>query len=140
MTTGTIYSIGHSTLPLLKFLANLQRHHIGILVDVRSIPKSRWFPQYNQAALEKALTERGVKYVWQGQHLGGKRQNIDFAGGIAWLAALIKLSKKRVAMLCSEGDFRFCHRHTHIEPALKAYGIRTIHILRTGGLRLPKIR
>ncbi|MGZ3593458.1 MAG: DUF488 family protein, partial [Syntrophales bacterium] len=42
---STIYTIGHSTHTLDEFVEMLQAFHIEMVVDVRSIPKSRHNPQ-----------------------------------------------------------------------------------------------
>ena len=43
-----IYSIGHSTHSVAEFLALLKAHHIECVIDVRSIPKSHHYPQFNK--------------------------------------------------------------------------------------------
>ena len=67
-----IYTLGHSAHPLAKFLSLLDQYDIQTLVDVRSVPVSRFHPQYNRASLERSLTEHGVRYVFAGQALGGR--------------------------------------------------------------------
>ena len=52
---GPIYTIGHSTLPRDEFIAVLQSYGIGLLVDIRTVPRSRTNPQYNLDALPAAL-------------------------------------------------------------------------------------
>ncbi len=53
----TIYTIGHSNHPLEKFIEMLTAHGIGLIADVRTIPKSRHNPQYNSDALAASLRE-----------------------------------------------------------------------------------
>ena len=58
----TIFTIGHSTRPLAEFLALLQDVGVNMLVDVRSIPRSRTNPQFNADTLPGALAEAGIAY------------------------------------------------------------------------------
>lgn len=131
MENAVLFSIGHSTLPIGRFIHNLQTHGIRVLVDVRSIPKSRWNPQYNQRALVATLEQAGITYIWKGDALGGKLENTGFEEGISWLAGLSQ--QATTAMMCSEGDYRKCHRFLVLQPALEPYGISIIHI-RTDGM------
>jgi uncharacterized protein (DUF488 family) len=58
-------TIGHSTLPIEMFLQALQQSKCGTLVDVRSIPRSRRNPQYEQSALFAALEHAGIRPIWR---------------------------------------------------------------------------
>ena len=63
LETHTIYSIGHSTRSLDEFLNMLRSFDIKILTDIRSLPGSRRFPQYNMENLKTSLEEIGVQYI-----------------------------------------------------------------------------
>jgi uncharacterized protein (DUF488 family) len=139
----TIYSIGHSNHPIDRFLALLRRQGIQLVVDVRSSPYSRYVPQANRESLAQALEAAGIAYRWFGDRLGGKpggavadydelRASPAFRQGIAELLALA--SVQRVAMMCSEGDHRQCHRHKLIAPALLQNGAQVLHIQPDGSL------
>jgi uncharacterized protein (DUF488 family) len=67
-----LYTIGHSNIPLDDFLANLRRHHIKVLVDVRSAPYSRYVPHFNKHNLEAWLKEKDIDYRFAGETLGGQ--------------------------------------------------------------------
>ena len=43
----TIWTVGHSTRPIDEFIDLLRAHEIRLLVDVRTIPRSRHNPQFN---------------------------------------------------------------------------------------------
>jgi uncharacterized protein (DUF488 family) len=58
----TIFTIGHSTRPLAEFLPLLQEVNVDLLVDVRSIPRSRTNPQFNADALPGPLGDAGIRY------------------------------------------------------------------------------
>ena len=72
-TRPPVFTIGHSNHPAEAFLGLLLRHGIEEVVDVRSLPHSRFNPQFNRKALRTALTEAGVGYVFMGAELGGRR-------------------------------------------------------------------
>jgi uncharacterized protein (DUF488 family) len=142
-----IYSIGHSNHEMETLIGLLRRHGISTVVDVRSYPYSRWVPQANRETLTHALQEAGFTYVFMGETLGGRPSDPSlydgdeasggpdyermaatppFQAGIEQLLALACSSS--VAMMCSEGDYRHCHRTHLITPELLARGARVIHI------------
>ena len=70
----TIFTIGHSTRTLADFVALLRQVDVTLLVDVRSIPRSRMTPQFNKDTLPAALAAEGIGY----RHLdalGGRRHH-----------------------------------------------------------------
>ena len=56
----TIFTIGHSTCPIAEFLTLLQEVGVDLLVDVRSIPRSRTNPQFNADALAGTFDDAGI--------------------------------------------------------------------------------
>ena len=60
--TPTIFTIGHSTRTIDEFVALLRQVAVDLLVDVRSIPRSRMNPQFNADALPEALIQAGIAY------------------------------------------------------------------------------
>jgi uncharacterized protein (DUF488 family) len=126
MPKNIIFSIGHSNLPIVNFCIELVGRKINILVDIRTKPFSRWNPQYNRSVLEHHLNLLDISYIWKGQNLGGLAENINFNENIKWLADLSKT--ERVVVLCSEKDYRKCHRHLLIEPELLKHGVKMEHI------------
>lgn len=131
-------SVGHSNKSLEDFVALLTSADIRTVVDIRRHPRSRW-PQFNRAALQRALTERGFRYVWLGDALGGFREGgydewmrtDDFTRGIEELEALAQTS--RVAFMCSEGEPWKCHRR-FVSRALLQRGHAISHLLPDGTL------
>ena len=57
-----IYTIGHSTRPIDEFIALLRGSVIEIVVDVRTVPRSRTNPQYERDALRASLAEADIAY------------------------------------------------------------------------------
>jgi uncharacterized protein (DUF488 family) len=144
----TILTLGHSTRSFEEFLRLLQAHGVTRVVDVRTIPRSRRNPQFNQETLAKTLEQAGVRY--QGMPgLGGLRRphpgslntgwrNDSFRGYADYmqtppfehhLAELITLAKTgRLAVMCAEAVPWRCHRSL-IADALLARGISVEHIM-----------
>src|SRR2546423_15571629 len=70
---GAIFTLGHSTLPIERFVALLRTYGIERLVDIRTVPRSRHNPQFNDTALAGRLAAEHVEYVPM-QSLGGLRR------------------------------------------------------------------
>lgn len=142
-----IATIGHSTHPISEFIKILQAHGISVLIDVRTIPKSRHNPQFNEETLQKSLKKAGIKYIHQ-KKLGGLRhttkdslntgwrnksfrgyadymQTREFIHAIRWLMKSAK--GKKVAIMCAEGNPFRCHRSL-IADALTVRGRKVWHI------------
>ena len=141
-------TIGHSNRPLREFLDLLKSHRIDLLVDVRTVPKSRHNPQFNRESLPEALALEGVRY----EHLpglGGLRhprrdspnagwRNLSFRGYADYMQteefgrnvdALAELEKRaRTAIMCAESVPWRCHRSL-IADALLVREIPVAHIL-----------
>lgn len=143
-----IYTIGHSNHPIEVFLGLLKAHSIQCLADVRTIPRSRYNPQFNQDALEKTLQTVQIAYVSM-KSLGGLRhakkdsvnggwKNASFRGYADYMQSeafehaleqLITLSKQqRTVIMCAESVPWRCHRSL-IADALSVRHISVCHIL-----------
>ena len=122
-----IYTIGHSNRSLNEFVNRLQEYDIERLVDVRTRPYSRFCPWFNKNSLSEQLASYGIVYDFKGERLGGLGENKDYDGAIAELVELAKA--ERIAIMCSEADFKKCHRHTMIKPDLIKRDVEVEHIL-----------
>jgi uncharacterized protein (DUF488 family) len=113
---------------------------IKVVADIRSFPRSRWMPHFNQKALAASLEEVGIKY----QHypeLGGKEAyegQPKFSDRLAAgelstaLAHLTSIAEKQsLAYMCSEGDWRICHR-ANLSTYLQEQGWNVQHIMEVG--------
>src|SRR4030095_1212224 len=58
-----VLTIGHSTRPLDEFIALLKAHAVTLVVDVRTIPRSRHNPQFNEDSLPDSLKKAGIGYI-----------------------------------------------------------------------------
>ena len=147
-TDLTIFTIGHSTHSIEEFVELLKAHAIVLLVDVRTIPKSRHNPQYNTDELAAALQDHEIAYEHMAG-LGGLRHAKKDSINMAWenasfrgvadymqteefgqgLSALIeKAETKRTAIMCAEAVPWRCHRSL-IGDALLARGIAVMDIM-----------
>jgi len=138
-----VYTVGHSTRPIADFLALLEAHGIRLLVDVRTIPRSRHNPQFNQDALRVALRRARIAYRHL-KGLGGLRRAQKDSPNMAWrnasfrgfadymqtlefaenLERLMELARRRpTAVMCAEAVPWRCHRAL-IADALLVRGFR----------------
>ena len=145
------FTIGHSTRPMSEFVDLLKSAQIGVVADVRSVPRSRTNPQYNCDALSQTLGQFAIGY----EHippLGGLRaraQNVspslnafwenqsfhnyaDYALSQSFRCGLARLralgDEQRCAVMCAEAVWWRCHRRI-IADYLLAAGESVFHIL-----------
>jgi uncharacterized protein (DUF488 family) len=144
----SIYTIGHSTRPIEEFIDLLQRNKVNLLVDIRTIRKSRHNPQYAQEALEKSLSDHGIEYTFL-PGLGGRRRPVKDSINTAWrneafkgyadhmqsnefeeaLEELLRLAEQKVtAIMCAEAVPWRCHRSL-VGDALLVRGVEVIDII-----------
>jgi uncharacterized protein (DUF488 family) len=155
---GTIFTLGHSTLPIERFIALLRTYGIERLADIRTIPRSRHNPQFNDNALERSLATELIEYVHVAG-LGGRRQPRNDSRNTGWrnagfrgyadymqtaafasaLETLITMSRqKRVAIMCAEAVPWRCHRSL-VGDALSVRGVPVIEILSETNHRTHKL-
>jgi uncharacterized protein (DUF488 family) len=79
----TILTIGHSTRTLDEFVDLLKAYHVTLVVDVRSVPRSRHNPQFNKETLPNSLKLAGVRYVHM-PDIGGLRRPKPDSVNTAW--------------------------------------------------------
>ena len=138
-----IRTIGHSNHPIERFVALLKAGAVERLVDVRSMPWSRRFPQFGRERLARSLAEAGIDYVWEGEVLGGKPKD---GGGYDALAArpdfkdavgrLIEESAgASVCLMCAEKEPLECHRVLLVSRRLAERGAAIEHLLADGTVR-----
>src|SRR6184192_1423153 len=81
--TPTVLTIGHSTRPIDEFIRLLQAHGVEMLVDVRTMPRSRYNPQFEREALARSLAAAGIDYLHL-KELGGLRKPRTDSINAAW--------------------------------------------------------
>jgi len=144
-----IWTIGHSTRTIDEFISLLKTNHIKLLVDVRSLPGSRRYPEFNRETLAESLGKAGIRY----EHfpdLGGRRKARPDSKNTAWrndsfrgyadymeteefhrgVERLLDLATGAgpAAIMCAEAVWWRCHRSL-ISDYLKARGIEVMHVL-----------
>lgn len=153
-----IHTIGHSTRELSEFIEILEQYKIDLLVDVRSVPRSRHTPQFNSDNLAVELPRAGIDY----QHLkslGGLRhttkgsinlgwhnvsfrgyadymQTAEFADGIDELLRLA--ADRQAAIMCAEAVPWRCHRSL-IGDALLVRGQEVVDIFDAKKSQIEKL-
>lgn len=123
----TIKTIGYGLKRIEEFIAKLKENEIKVLVDVRTHPFSRWNPKFSRPALEAELAKHLIKYLWKGNNLGGLGENIDFEITINQVVELS--SSTGLVVMCTECDYRKCHRFTMLAPAFEARGVKVEQII-----------
>lgn len=144
-----VFTIGHSTREFDEVVAMLRDNGVNELVDVRSLPGSRKFPQWNREALEESMPA-DIGYRWI-KDLGGRRYTPvdvasandgwrvkafrDYADYMATatfrsgLNELLEVAAHRVpAIMCSEAVPWRCHRRL-ITDALLVDGVDVLNIM-----------
>jgi uncharacterized protein (DUF488 family) len=129
----TVFSIGHSTRTIAKFVSLLAQVSVDLLIDIRSIPRSGTNPQFNDDALPESLAVAGIGYrllpafsglrhrrkgaapspnvLWQ---VAAFRNHADYAMTDVFRAGLEELKAlardHRCAVMCAEAVWWRCHR------------------------------
>ena len=150
-TTSTFFTIGHSTRTVAEFVDLLRELNVDLVVDVRSMPRSRTNPQFNLETLPEGLArwQIGYRHVAELGGLRGKqrlaesspnpywrvrsfRNYADYALTEPFAAGLAQLreqgSQHRCTIMCAEAVWWRCHRRI-ITDYLLAAGEQVMHIL-----------
>jgi uncharacterized protein (DUF488 family) len=156
--TGTIFTVGHSTLPIERFIALLKIYSVEQLVDIRTMPASRHNPQFGSDALAASLAAAQIEYAHMSA-LGGLRharkdspnagwRNKSFRGYADYMQTaefahavetLIRIGRqKRTAIMCAEAVPWRCHRSL-VADALDVRGVPAIEILSETSYRPHKL-
>lgn len=137
-----VKTIGHSTRTIDEFIRLLQLHKVTLVVDVRSIPRSRHNPQFNKEELIEQLKSANIGYIHM-MELGGLRhpsknspntawrnasfrgyadymQTPQFQSAIEKLISMVQMD--RIVLMCAEVVPWRCHRSL-IADALLIRGI-----------------
>lgn len=144
-----LFTIGHSNLGIDDFISLLHQYQITAIADVRSHPYSRYLPHFNKSTLQSTLANTGIRYVFLGQELGARPNDLScyvngkalyqkiaatelFSQGIHRILKGLETSK--IALMCAEKDPITCHRTILVCQHLRKYGLEINHILNDGSL------
>lgn len=147
-----IFTIGHGNRSIEEFTGILRQANIARLIDVRAFPGSRRHPQFGREALEQSLAKKGMRYLWEGKALGGRRkpkadsphvalrnesfrayadhmQSEEFSTAAQRSIALS--ANQNIAIMCAERLPWQCHRFL-IADFLTAQGNLVTHLINEG--------
>jgi uncharacterized protein (DUF488 family) len=159
--TYPFYTIGHARRPIGEFIGLLQSAGVTLVVDVRTVPRSRANPQYNQNALMQSLAafHIGYEHVAALGGLRGRNRDVlstvnafwrnesfhnyaDYAMGDCFRTGIARLrelgSGQCCAIMCAETLWWRCHRRI-IADYLLAAGDTVFHILGPGHIEPARI-
>ncbi|MCS3842282.1 DUF488 family protein [Microbacterium sp. AK031] len=149
-----IFTVGHSNRTIEAFVELLLAERIELVVDVRRLPGSRRYPQFDEDALRPSLASEGIDLA-RNTALTGRRpvsHDVPFETNALWrnrsfhnyadhalseefregLADLRQEGhSQRVAVMCSEAVWWRCHRRI-IADHLLARGEQVIHVIGAG--------
>ncbi len=153
-----VLTVGHSTRPVDELIAMLAGHGVTVLVDVRTVPRSRHNPQFSGEALSERLAAAHIGYA-HAAGLGGFRRTSAESPNTAWrnlsfrgyadymqtaefaqeLIGLLELAQdERVALMCAEAVPWRCHRSL-IADALIAHGVAACEIVSPTNVRAHRL-
>lgn len=143
MTPGPVLTIGLSVHDFPSLVRLLRRHEVTAVADVRSVPLSRFTPQFNRGSIERGLKDADIKYAFLGKELGARTEDLscyvdgrvqyellartpEFTGGIDRL--LRGARTERIALMCAEGEPLDCHRAILVSRVLTEHGVAVEHV------------
>lgn len=140
-----LLTLGYGKRTIDDVLSLLQIHRVRFLVDIRSIPKSRYHPDFSQDTLKQHLRKSDISYLFLGRELGGRPDDPDcydedgrvdyeackrrpaFREGINRLCDAWQKGH-RVALLCSESRPQDCHRSKLVGVVVCETGLDVVHV------------
>lgn len=143
-----VLTIGHSTRTLEEFVELLGGYSVTLLMDVRTVPRSRYNPQFNKETLPNTLKPYGIRYIHMPE-IGGLRRPKHDSVNMAWknsgfrgyadymqtqeftdnLLKIISLAREnRLVLMCAEALPWHCHRSL-ISDALVVRHVKVEHII-----------
>lgn len=151
MAALPFFTIGHSTRSVAEFVALLRKAEVGVVVDVRTMPRSRANPQFNADTFEDDLAQCQIGYrrIAELGGLRGRQRSVPVSPNTYWqvrsfrnyadyaltepfragLEALRAIGReRRAAIMCAEAVWWRCHRRI-IADYLLAGGETVFHIL-----------
>jgi uncharacterized protein (DUF488 family) len=154
-----LITVGHGTATRDEFATLLRAAEVSLVVDVRTAPGSRRFPQYRRAELQQWLPAAGVGYRWE-PDLGGFRRPAaespntalrdgSFRGYADYMATqqfrqalervLAEASRQVVAVMCAETLWWRCHRRLIADAATLLFGADVWHLSHDGQLSAHRL-
>ena len=140
-----IYTIGYAGATIDRFVQILKDKRISLLIDVRSVPKSQYFYQFNNNLLSRTLADVDIKYENWKDEFGARQDNSDFytdnildyskfaksqqfQSGISKIKEIEKKGEN-ICLMCAEIDPVNCHRAILCGKEVCANGMDVTHII-----------
>jgi uncharacterized protein (DUF488 family) len=140
-----VLTLGYGKRSIDDAIRLLRQHDVRFLVDVRSVPWSRYHPDFTRKALQGHLAKHDIVYLFLGEELGGRPNDdscYDQTGRVdyeackrrpAFREGISRLHRaweqgQRVALLCSESRPEACHRSKLLGVVLAEEGIDVTHV------------
>ena len=144
----TIYTIGYSGFKIDDFVKTHKENGVSVVIDVRSLPYSQFYSDYNKENLSRILEVSKIYYRNYVAEFGARQENRDFypngyldfemfARSEVFLSGFEKIKKSMqkgfvIALMCSEKDPIKCHRTILVARAFHNAGYKVIHLLPEG--------
>ena len=149
-----LLTVGHGTLGRNALAAALGAGGVRLVVDVRSAPGTRRYPQFGRAEMERRLPAAGIDYRWK-RDLGGYRRPLaqsenlaldhlafrryaDYIATRSFALGLRRLlddaAARPTAALCAETLWWRCHHRLIADAAVLLAGATVVHLGHDGRL------
>ena len=153
MKKYSLYSVGHSNQSQEEFLQLLLAYDVNCIVDVRSVPASKYKPQFNLEPLKWFLRSHDIQYLHFGDEFGARRtdcldanEQVDFEMAVETpnftrgVERLMKGLEKgfHISLMCSEANPLECHRFSLVSRYFYDNGLDVQHILKVAELASHK--
>lgn len=156
MKKETLYTVGHSNQSQDELLDLIKSQSIDCIIDVRSMPYSKYTPQFNSEVIKSFLNKNGILYAHFGDEFGARRSDclketiftkkgksetkpqVNFELGVKtdnFLKGVDRIKKalsqgRNVSLMCSEADPLGCHRFSFLSKYFYELGWNVLHIVR----------
>ena len=149
---GKLFTIGHSQHNVEYFISMLKKYNINYVLDVRSIPYSKYAEQYDRQNIEKYMSYNGIRYSFMGKFFGArpKEKELYCAEGYLDFEKVRKSERflkgfknvmlglqqgYNIVLMCTEKDPFDCHRAIMVSRAFELAKVEVNHILADGNLQ-----
>lgn len=145
---NTVFTIGYSGFQINDFIKTLKSKSVSLVIDVRSLPYSQYYADYNKENLSKILDGNKIYYRNYALEFGARQEErsyypngyLDFdmfSKSEAFLSGVDKLKESMqqdytFALMCSEKDPTMCHRSILVARAFYIFGYNVVHLLPNG--------
>lgn len=144
--SNTVYTVGYSGFSFDEFCKLLKKNEIQLIIDVRSVPFSKRYSEYNRDVLKKSLAQQRIYYRNYAHEFGARQENRQFYTKYGYLdfelfskseafqEGIEKLCKSMqqnytFALMCAEKNPMDCHRAIMVSRTFFEMGYKVVHLL-----------